>query len=59
MACGGKTTVMLNCLVAVWAGLALSVTCTVKVKVPAVVGVPEMTPDELSNRLEARLPEKA
>jgi hypothetical protein len=39
------TTVILNDLVTVWGvGLVLSLTCTVKVKVPAAVGVPEMTP---------------
>jgi hypothetical protein len=44
MVAGGKATVMLNCLVAVWAGVELSVTCTVKLDAPPAVGVPEMTP---------------
>jgi hypothetical protein len=56
MAAGGKATVMLNCLVAGWDRL--SVTCTEKLKMPAVVGVPEMNPDVLSDRPAGRLPEK-
>ena len=38
---------MLNALVAVCAGLPESVTWTVKLNVPATVGVPEMTPVSL------------
>ena len=42
------TMVMLKALVAVCAGVPASVTRTVKLKVPAAVGVPEMTPLPLS-----------
>jgi hypothetical protein len=42
---GGAATAMLSVWLAV-VNLA-SVTCTEKLKVPAVVGVPEITPDEL------------
>jgi hypothetical protein len=55
MAAGGGATVMLNVLVTVRAEL--SVTCTGKLKVPAVVGVPEMTP-ALNDSPAGRLPEK-
>ncbi len=41
---------MLNAWVAVWTGLPESVTFTVKVKVPAAVGVPEITPALLKDR---------
>jgi hypothetical protein len=41
----------------VWAGLAESVTCTVKVEEPAVVGVPEMTPADDRAKPEGRLPD--
>ena len=40
-------TVMESDLVTEAAGEEESVTCTVNVEVPAVVGVPEITPDEL------------
>jgi hypothetical protein len=45
---------MLNARVAVWA--VLSATCTVKLDVPAAVGVPEMTPDALNDNPVGRLP---
>ena len=44
----GAAMVMLKALVAVCTGLLESVTWTVKLKVPAAVGVPEMTPLLLS-----------
>jgi hypothetical protein len=36
--------IMLKGLVAVFAGMLVSVACTVKLEVPAVIGVPAMTP---------------
>jgi hypothetical protein len=55
MVAGGKVTVMVICLVAVWA--VLSATCTVKLDVLAAVGVPEMTP-ALNDSPAGRLPEE-
>jgi hypothetical protein len=40
---------MLNALVAVCCGVLVSAACTVKFDVPAVVGVPEITPVPLFN----------
>ncbi len=41
---GAGLTMMLNALVAVCCGVLASAACTVKLNVPGVVGVPEMTP---------------
>jgi hypothetical protein len=55
MFAGGTATVMLNCWETDCCGLELSVTRTVKVDVPAAVGVPEMTP-RFKIRPAGRLP---
>jgi hypothetical protein len=49
--------VMLRLAVAVWAGLAESVTVTVNEKVPLAVAVPEIAPPELSTKPVGRLPD--
>ena len=43
-------------IVAVCAGTSVSVTCTTKEKLPAAVGVPEITPAVESNNPVGRLP---
>ena len=48
---------MLNCFVADCCGVELSVTLTVKVDVPAIVGLPEIVPELLKPRPAGRLPD--
>lgn len=56
MATGGGLTVMLKDVVADPAGDELSVTCMPKVEDPAVVGVPEITPEVDSVRPAGSVP---
>jgi hypothetical protein len=57
MANGAGLTVMLSCLLAIVGVGAESVTCTVNVEVPGVVGVPEIAPvDELSDNPAGSVP---
>src|SRR5208282_1802686 len=54
---GGDATARLSALVALWTGLLASLTCTVKLKTPAPVGDPVITPSPaLSIRPEGRDP---
>src|SRR5260370_14823999 len=57
MARGAGLTAMLSCFVAVRAGLPESATWTVKVDVPAAVGVPEITPPLLRLKPLGSVPE--
>ena len=57
MVSGGGLTVTLKDVVADPAGDELSVTCIPKVDAPAIVGVPEITPEEESARPAGSVPE--